>query len=196
MEADISFQQNVRAQCTECGGVYHADDIIRHGNARVCVRCKPAFMQKLAEGAEIRAGEMPYASLLPRFGAVFLDGLLLWAVGLGLQLMAGMSIAQSLGAEEPDPVLQLVLMAIQFAMGICYETVLIGKYGATLGKMVCKIKVVTADGENVSYLRAAGRYFAKMLSAFTLMIGYIMAAFDPQKRALHDRICNTRVIMK
>jgi hypothetical protein len=33
-----------------------------------------------------------------------------------------------------------------------------------------------------------------MLSAFTLTIGYIMAGIDEQKRALHDRICNTRVV--
>jgi len=26
------------------------------------------------------------------------------------------------------------------------------------------------------------------------MIGYIMAAFDSEKRALHDHICDTRVI--
>ena len=63
--------------------------------------------------------------------------------------------------------------------------------------MACKIKVVTADGGRVSYARAFGRYFAKMLSAFTCMIGYIIAVFDnPQKRALHDHICNTRVVYK
>jgi uncharacterized RDD family membrane protein YckC len=27
-----------------------------------------------------------------------------------------------------------------------------------------------------------------------LFIGYLMAAFDDQKRALHDRICDTRVV--
>jgi uncharacterized RDD family membrane protein YckC len=80
-------------------------------------------------------------------------------------------------------------------IGITYETVLIGKYGATLGKMACKIKVVTAEGGRVSYLLAFGRYFAKILSAMILMIGYLMAAFDDEKRALHDRICNTRVIV-
>jgi uncharacterized RDD family membrane protein YckC len=26
------------------------------------------------------------------------------------------------------------------------------------------------------------------------LIGYIMAAWDPERRALHDRICDTRVI--
>jgi uncharacterized RDD family membrane protein YckC len=39
-----------------------------------------------------------------------------------------------------------------------------------------------------------GRYFAQWISAIILAIGYIMAAFDDQKRALHDRICETRVI--
>ena len=73
---------------------------------------------------------------------------------------------------------------------------MIGKYGATLGKMACRIKVVTSEGGPVSYMRALGRYFAKQLSCLTLMIGYIMAFFDKENRALHDRICDTRVVMK
>ncbi|HET6371045.1 MAG TPA: RDD family protein, partial [Nitrospiria bacterium] len=43
---------------------------------------------------------------------------------------------------------------------------------------------------------ACGRYFAEILSGIILCIGYIMAAFDDEKRALHDRICGTRVIKK
>jgi uncharacterized RDD family membrane protein YckC len=35
-----------------------------------------------------------------------------------------------------------------------------------------------------------------MLSAILLGIGYLMIAFDDEKRALHDRICDTRVIKK
>jgi hypothetical protein len=46
-----------------------------------------------------------------------------------------------------------------------YETVFIGRYGATPGKMACKLLVVTADGGKVGYGRAAGRYLAKQLSA-------------------------------
>ena len=71
---------------------------------------------------------------------------------------------------------------------------MIGKFGATLGKMACKVRVVTADGEKVSYGRATGRYFAKILSYIVCLIGFIMAFFDQERRALHDRICNTRVI--
>ena len=37
---------------------------------------------------------------------------------------------------------------------------------------------------------------AKILSGLICLAGYIMAGFDEEKRALHDRICNTRVVFK
>jgi uncharacterized RDD family membrane protein YckC len=40
-----------------------------------------------------------------------------------------------------------------------------------------------------------GRHFAKILSGIILYIGYLMAFWDDEKRALHDRICSTRVIV-
>jgi hypothetical protein len=103
--------------------------------------------------------------------------------------------------EDPSNVafnigLVLALYGIQIATGFTYETVLLWKYGATLGKAFCQVQVVTAEGKPLSYGLCAARYFAKLLSAFTLLIGYIIAAFDEEKRSLHDRICNTRVIMK
>jgi uncharacterized RDD family membrane protein YckC len=55
---------------------------------------------------------------------------------------------------------------------------------------------MTAECHPVSYGRAFGRYFGTWLSGLTLGIGYIMAAFDDQKRSLHDRVCDTRVIKK
>jgi len=48
----------------------------------------------------------------------------------------------------------------------------------------------------VTYLRAFARHFAEFLSGIILGIGYLMVAFDREKRALHDHICNTRVIKK
>jgi uncharacterized RDD family membrane protein YckC len=75
-----------------------------------------------------------------------------------------------------------------------YEIVMTGTRGATLGKMAVGIKVVRADGSPISMGLATGRYFATFVSAITLSIGYIRAGFDDQKRSLHDRICETRVI--
>jgi len=198
VSAGVTVEGTPEAVCAECGGLFPIDETIRHGNVRICARCKPVFMQKLSEGAQIQTGELNYARILTRFAAAVLDGLILGGVNMGIGLLAGITAAQGAGAPRSDLMaLQFILMGINIAIGMAYEVVLIGKYGATLGKMACKIKVVTADGGRVSYARAFGRYFAKMLSAFTCMIGYIIAVFDnPQRRALHDHICNTRVVFK
>jgi len=184
------------AVCAECGGVFNIQDTIAYGNARVCAKCKPVFIQKLAEGARINTGQMVYARFFTRFAAVFLDGVILGIVNAGIGLVSGIAFASTV--RQPTGgfiVFQIIITLINMCIAVTYETVLIAKYGATLGKMALKIKVVTAEGGQVSYLLAFGRYFAKILSSLTLLIGFIMAAFDDEKRALHDRICNTRVIV-
>ncbi len=67
---------------------------------------------------------------------------------------------------------------------------------ATLGKLVIGAKVVDANGEKISFGRATGRHFAKYLSSFILLIGYIMVAFDERKRGLHDMVAGTYVISR
>lgn len=183
--------------CSECGRIFPASETISHGNANICVDCKPVFLQKLSEGAKIYTGALNLAGIGTRFAAAFLDGLLLMAVNFGLGLVVGVAAGRSAGAESSAFLAtQVILFIVNTAIGIAYETIMVGKYGATLGKMACKIKVVTADGGKVTYARALGRHFAKMLSTFTIMIGYLIACFDKEKRALHDHICNTRVVIK
>ncbi len=186
-----------QAVCAECGGLFNLADTIPYGTIRVCANCKPVFMQKLAEGARLNTGQLVLAGFWTRFAAVFLDGLLLYAVNFVLGLVAGVGFAAASSGTPSTGMIatQLSLALVQLLIGMTYEAVMIGKYGATLGKMACKIKVVTPDGGKVSYGRAFGRYFAKMLSGLICSIGYLMAAFDEEKRALHDRICNTRVVM-
>jgi uncharacterized RDD family membrane protein YckC len=62
--------------------------------------------------------------------------------------------------------------------------------------MACSLKVVTADGAPISYARAMGRALSELISGLVCYIGYIIAAFDREKRALHDHIANTRVVRK
>jgi uncharacterized RDD family membrane protein YckC len=67
---------------------------------------------------------------------------------------------------------------------------------ATLGKMAVGIKVTDMNGERISFGKATGRHFAKIISAIILLIGYIMAAFDSKKQALHDKMAGTLVLNK
>jgi len=70
------------------------------------------------------------------------------------------------------------------------------KFEATPGKLALGLRIVRADGSKLSHGRIIGRFFAEKLSAFVFFIGYLIAAFDDQKRALHDMICDTRVVRR
>jgi hypothetical protein len=56
--------------------------------------------------------------------------------------------------------------------------------------------VTDLDGNRIGFGRATGRYFAKILSALILLIGFIMAAFTQKKQGLHDIIAGTLVVKK
>ncbi len=67
---------------------------------------------------------------------------------------------------------------------------------ATLGKSAMGLVVTDLNGQRISFLRATGRYFAKILSALILFIGYIMAAFTARKQGLHDMLAGTLVLSR
>ena len=67
---------------------------------------------------------------------------------------------------------------------------------ATVGKKTLGLEVTDLAGHRVSFARATGRYFAKIISVLTFLIGYIMAGFTEKKQALHDMIAGCLVIRK
>jgi|SRR6185312_2745637 len=70
------------------------------------------------------------------------------------------------------------------------------KHQATLGKMALGIKVTDLHGTRVSFARATGRHFAKIISALIFGIGFLMIAFTKHKQGLHDIIAATLVVNK
>ena len=57
-----------------------------------------------------------------------------------------------------------------------------------------EIYVTDLDGKRITFAKATGRYFAKILSGLFLLVGYIMAAFTDRKQALHDKLAGTLVL--
>jgi uncharacterized RDD family membrane protein YckC len=181
------------ARCVECGQTFPTADMIQYQGAWVCPNCKGIFFQKVKEGIEPHA-EMEYAGFWIRFVAKFVDGVIVGIPGYGIQFGASALVSQ----DDPQAfmIVFFITWLISFALQLGYSVWLTGKYGATVGKMACGLRVVTPNGSKISYGVACGRFFAEILSGLILYIGYIMAAFDEEKRALHDRICNTRVIRR
>jgi uncharacterized RDD family membrane protein YckC len=181
--------------CTECGRRYPADDLARFGASAVCADCKPTFVQRLKEGG-LTAGAIVYAGFWRRAAALMLDGIILMIAIVPFAVVFGMLAGPGMRGQNPGAALGLLglLYLIILALSVGYHTYFVSRKGATPGKMVMGMKVITVTGEPVSVGRAVGRVFAHALSGMILYIGYIMVAFDVEKRALHDHICGTRVI--
>jgi uncharacterized RDD family membrane protein YckC len=64
----------------------------------------------------------------------------------------------------------------------------------TYGKQILGIKVCDLQGERITIGHAAGRNFAKTLSALTLFLGYLYSFFNAQKQCLHDVVAGTLVV--
>jgi len=178
--------------CSECGRAYPLEDLAAFGPSLVCANCKPAFTQRLREGV-LPARFMRFGGFWIRFLAIFIDGLILSVVSFVYTPFLSFAAAD---ARHPRNFFITVgiLAGIGFLVRMAYETWFVGRFGATPGKMVCRLKVVRPDGRPLTYLRSWCRFLGKELDNFTLLIGYIMAGIDDEKRALHDRICDTRVV--
>jgi uncharacterized RDD family membrane protein YckC len=67
---------------------------------------------------------------------------------------------------------------------------------ATLGKLALGIVVTDLSGGRISFGRATGRYFGKIISGLILYIGFIMAGLTEKKQALHDIMASCLVVLK
>jgi uncharacterized RDD family membrane protein YckC len=162
-----------------------------------------------------------YAGFWRRFAAYFIDGIIVgavfWIIAIigfggmfgGLMMHARHShnfnySYNSDGTYNGDPavVMSMIMMCLAFAAvaaigGWLYFGLMesSAKQG-TLGKMAVGIKVTDLQGNRISFGRATGRYFSKILSGLILYIGYMMAGFTEKKQALHDMIAGTLVVVK
>jgi uncharacterized RDD family membrane protein YckC len=151
----------------------------------------------------------PYGCFWIRFRARMIDGLVL---GVPLLIMFALLIPNLLRTQgDPSNPAVAAIMALglsiflgYFLLVICYEVLMLKYRGATLGKMACGLKVVRADGTSLGWGVSFGRFFMwnivtsgiPYFNSILMLISGIMAGTDSEKRALHDRVCNTRVVYK
>jgi len=163
--------------------------------------------------------EIKYANLFLRFLSLLIDGIVLWCF---YTIIFRLFFFNSL----PDPDLYrnlienihsgnynqqffldyisvlfktLISLFIYFLVSTFYKTFLVGKFGATLGKMITGIKVVDENGNKISYGTAFIRevlvkdiiYLVIFLISW---LGYLWAFWDKKRQTWHDKIAKTIVI--
>jgi uncharacterized RDD family membrane protein YckC len=143
--------------------------------------------------------QVQYGGFWIRFVAAILDGIITGIAGLIVGAALGFACGMLMGATSTPAEIEFVAGLIGNVVGIvigwlydaCFTA---STYQGTPGKIILGLRVTDVYGNRISFGRATGRHFAKILSGIVLLIGYIVAAFDERKRSWHDHLAGTLVI--
>ena len=191
------------AVCAVSGQRRPKRDMLEFEGRWVSAEHKEEFFQRLREGVS-QPGEFVYAGFWRRVGAKIIDSIIVGVVNAVVGGVIGGAMGAAMAGRMQDPegavgaiiAIQVVAQVIGIVIALSYSLFFIRKYDATPGTKVLGMKVLRADGSSLSKGRIVGRYFAEMVSGLILLVGYLMVAFDKeQRRGLHDRMCDTRVVM-
>jgi len=205
--------------CSKCGAVLAAD-------AAFCASCgNPVVRGALVgvAGVPVAANVgvagfsttrcVTYAGFWLRFVAHLIDGVILgvgvFALVIPLLFLTGLIAAVERLPEHVDgqvnPAAIAAILSLVFtfvAVGILLQWLYYayfesGEKQATWGKQALDLYVTDCAANRISFGRASGRFFAKMISGMIpLGIGFIMAGFTEKKQALHDMIAGCLVLRR
>jgi uncharacterized RDD family membrane protein YckC len=114
----------------------------------------------------------------------------LFGASLGAQAAGARYLSHDLGTALLGPFLWL-----WGALWWVY-VVLFARYGGqTPGKMLLRIRIIDIDGRGSSWPQALLRPVGYVISWLPAGLGFLWAAVPPEKRALHDRLLGTRVVL-
>jgi uncharacterized RDD family membrane protein YckC len=173
-------------------------------SARYCNSCGVDLLEvNAAPNGAATARYLDYAGFWRRFGAYIIDTVILNALSLGIGAVTGLGISAADNATDIETFKYFFssYFLIYFALSTVATMLYWGLFEssplqATPGKMVLGIKVTDIDRNRISFWRAVGRYFSKILSGLILGIGYLMIAFTEKKQGLHDIMAGTLVVNK
>jgi uncharacterized RDD family membrane protein YckC len=153
----------------------------------------------------------PYAGFWLRFLAYIIDHVLLGvivgvvavlaiaAIGVGYFQAMVQGIHDGDGAF-PFELVSTILFAVLvmfFVSWIYHAWMESSQYQGTLGKMALGLVVTDMNDQRITFGRASGRFFARIVSSLIpLELGYIMAGITEKKQALHDMIASCLVLRK
>jgi len=174
--------------------------------AQFCHNCGMALTIQAVDMLRNKAMDsfdsVKYAGFWRRFAAYLIDSIVLaivqWVLMIVLALMG--SVPTTMNQDFMDVFsasLAFAIIVVYLFSGWLYFSIMeSSELQATLGKMAVGIKVTDYNLNRISFGRATGRYFAKIISGLIFLIGYIIAGFTEKKQALHDFIANTYVVVK
>jgi uncharacterized RDD family membrane protein YckC len=185
--------------CSNCGApLGNAQSASNPLAVPVAALAVPPQTQYSPAGISAQTASKGYGGFWIRFVAAIIDGIIVQAVVTPVvfivSLMIGVAGAIATTGRGPGALAIWIGGGFGLFASWLYEAAMeSSSKQATLGKMVCGMKVTDLHGNRISFARATARHFCKYISAMIMFIGYIMAGFTERKQALHDMIAGTLV---
>jgi uncharacterized RDD family membrane protein YckC len=135
--------------------------------------------------------ELTLAPIKKRAMAFFIDEMLL-SLLLIFALWDSFSSAKTV--ESMIQVTNSFVLEYMF-MKIVYQAFFIMQYGATIGKIVMKIRVIDIQNlSNPNVLVALNRAIFRVISEMLFYLGFLWGMMDPNRQAWHDKTARTLVV--
>lgn len=132
-----------------------------------------------------------YVGFWARVLATLIDSVLIMAITLP-PLLAIYGLAY---LENDEAISGLADILISNILPMIVVILFWAKKQATPGKMAVSARIVDAQtGKAPSVKQCVGRYFAYILSAIPLGLGFLWVAFDAKKQSWHDKLAGTVVV--
>ena len=141
--------------------------------------------------AALENDDFEYAGFWARFGAWFIDMLLLMVIIMPVMYAVYGQALMRVGYKPLGAVDVLMNYVLPLA-----ATVLFWRYkSATPGKLMLSLKVVDAKTlGSLSWGQIIGRYFAYLVAMIPLFFGFFWIGWDAHKQGFHDKLAGTYVI--
>ena len=134
---------------------------------------------------------MSLASIKKRSLAFFIDEMLLSFL---LIIALGDSFFEAKTVEEIIIVTNTFILEYM-AMKFFYQAFFVMKYGATLGKIVMKIRVIEVNSmQTPNVIVALNRSTIRIFSEMFFYLGFIWGLMDQSRQTWHDKTAKTLVI--
>lgn len=136
------------------------------------------------------AGGVAYGGFWRRLAAYGIDIGLLALLFFGIGIVVGI-VAPGADAKELEAAFNALGVLVFW---VYYANMESGPRQATFGKRAMGLKVCTENGGPLSFGRASGRFFGKVLSGLFLGVGFLMIGFTDRKQGLHDKLASALVV--
>jgi uncharacterized RDD family membrane protein YckC len=125
-----------------------------------------------------------------RFAATLADGIILFIIGYLMAIVTGET-------TQDGFYLQGASALGWFLIAIIYYIFMEAMFGATLGKMLCGLRVLKTDGSSLDWNASVVRNILRIVDGlFGYLIGAILVWNSPMRQRLGDRVAHTVVVKK